>query len=261
MEIIGVELFMTIIILSGILQFLDSSMGMGYGTSLAPLLLIMGFTPLQVVPSLLLSQTAGGIFAGFFHHEFGNVTFGLFPISHDTKVVGVITATGILATVFSVILAISLPAFYIKLYVGILVIIMGILAFVTIKRTFSFSWARLGGFAALAGFNKGIGGGGYGPILMVGQIISGLKVKQAVGIITMSEGLVSIVAIIAYFIFTLDLAGGIDFLLLPSLVIGSSIGSIASPYVVSKIPEKPMKFLIPTYSIAIGLMMLIKIIW
>ncbi|HEQ79232.1 MAG TPA: sulfite exporter TauE/SafE family protein, partial [Euryarchaeota archaeon] len=130
MEILGVELFITIILISGFFEFLDSSMGMGYGTSLAPILLLMGFTPLQVVPAMLLTQTVGGSFAGFFHHEFGNVNFSLSPISKDTKVMFFIASMGVLATVVSVTIAVNLPANIVMGYVAFLVILMGVLALI-----------------------------------------------------------------------------------------------------------------------------------
>ena len=33
-------------------EYLDSGLGMGYGTALAPILILMGFNPLQVVPAV-----------------------------------------------------------------------------------------------------------------------------------------------------------------------------------------------------------------
>ena len=47
-----------------ICEYLNASLGMGYGTTLAPLLLLLGFQPLQVVPAVLLGQLAGGFFGG-----------------------------------------------------------------------------------------------------------------------------------------------------------------------------------------------------
>ena len=44
-------------------EFLDSSLGMGYGTILSPFLIIAGFDPLLVVPSTLISQALAGLSA------------------------------------------------------------------------------------------------------------------------------------------------------------------------------------------------------
>ena len=62
--------------LAFICEFFDSTLGMGYGTTLAPLLLLMGYEPLQVVPALLFSEFVTGITAAHFHHNTGNVDFG-----------------------------------------------------------------------------------------------------------------------------------------------------------------------------------------
>jgi len=52
-------------------EYVDSSLGMGYGTILTPVLLLMGFKPLEVVPAVLLSEFATGLLAGFTHHKLG----------------------------------------------------------------------------------------------------------------------------------------------------------------------------------------------
>jgi len=47
-----------------------------YGTALAPLLLLLGFTPIQIVPTVLLSEFVTGVSAGIAHHSLGNVDLG-----------------------------------------------------------------------------------------------------------------------------------------------------------------------------------------
>lgn len=41
-------------------EYIDASIGMGYGTALTPQLLIIGLSPLEVVPAVLLGQLAVG---------------------------------------------------------------------------------------------------------------------------------------------------------------------------------------------------------
>ena len=50
----------------------------------------------------------------------------------------------------------------------------------------------------IASFNKGMSGGGYGPIVTVGQILSGVEGKSAVGITSLAEGLTCLVGVITY---------------------------------------------------------------
>ncbi|RLB39769.1 MAG: sulfite exporter TauE/SafE family protein, partial [Deltaproteobacteria bacterium] len=46
------------------------------------------------------------------------------------------------------------------------------------------------------GFNKGVGGGGYGPVVTVGGILSGVPVKSMLAVTAVSEGTVCVFSII-----------------------------------------------------------------
>ena len=64
-----------VILLCFACELLDSSLGMGYGTTLTPVLLACGFQPLQLVPSVLFSEFLSGFASSYFHHDAGNVDF------------------------------------------------------------------------------------------------------------------------------------------------------------------------------------------
>ena len=49
-------LFITITVIAFFCEMVDSTLGMGYGTTLTPLLLVMGFEPLEIVPAVLFSE-------------------------------------------------------------------------------------------------------------------------------------------------------------------------------------------------------------
>ena len=115
------------------------------------------------------------------------------------------------------------------------------------------------GFSVLAGFNKGIGGGGYGPVITLGQIFSGIYEKSATAIVSFAESLVSIVGILTFFL--ISFAGvDVDLVLLPSLFTGGFIAALLAPYLVRVFPNKIWKYVIPIYAIGIGLFSLLKII-
>ena len=72
------ELGIGIVVLAFFAEYIDSTLGMGYGTTLTPLLMLLfGFGPLQIVPAVLFSELVTGLLAGFTHHSMGNVE--LFP--------------------------------------------------------------------------------------------------------------------------------------------------------------------------------------
>jgi len=201
-------------------EYVDSSLGMGYGTTLAPVLLLFGFAPLEVVPALLVSQLLAGLLSGFVHHTMGNVDlkprtlrpsvivqrirqFGAREglrrgLPRGLQVALVITAASVVGTVAAVFLAVNLPERVLRIYVAALVLAIGIVILATIKVHLAFSWKRITALGMLAAFNKGISGGGYGPLVTGGQVLSGVPVRETVGITAVAEAFTCAVGIAAY---------------------------------------------------------------
>ena len=231
-----IHLSIAIIVLAFVCEYIDSSLGMGYGTTLTPLLLIMGYNPLQVVPCVLLSELITGLSAAFFHHKFKNSNFKFGGI--DFKIAMVMAGCSVLGTLVAVYVALNLPKFYIKLYIGLLVFSMGVLILVTLNRKYKFSWGKIASLGLLAAFNKGISGGGYGPIVTSGQILTGVKSKNAIGITSLAEGLTCLVGVVIYFIYTNHT---IEWDLAPSLVLGAFLSVPVAAYTVKKFGSSPKK--------------------
>jgi uncharacterized membrane protein YfcA len=248
------ELLFFIIILAFLCEFIDSSLGMGYGTTLTPLLLIMGYNPLQIVPALLLSELISGLTAAFFHHKFKNVNFNFGTA--DFKIASVMAGCSIFGTLVAVFVALNLPAFYVKLYIGILVLGMGVLILMTLKRKFRFTWKKITSLGLLASFNKGISGGGYGPIVTSGQILAGVKSKNAIGITSLAEGLTCFVGVITYLIFTNHT---IEWGLAPSLVLGAILSVPIAVYTVKKFKSGHLKLIVGIATLILGLFTLGKL--
>jgi len=251
-----IEFSALIMFMAFVCEYVDSSLGMGYGTTLTPILLLMGYSPLQIVPAILLSELVTGITAGFFHHQFKNVNFKIG--GRDLKSALVIAACSIFGTLTAVILATNLPAFYIKLYIGILIFSMGILILATLKKTYGFSWKKIISLGLIAAFNKGISGGGYGPVVTSGQILSGVKSKSAIGITSLAEGLTCFVGVVTYLIFS---DHQIQWNLAPSLVIGALLSVPLAAYTVKSFKGNYLKLIIGIVSLLLGLLTLGKIIF
>ena len=49
---LSIGLGISIFLAAFIAEYFDSSLGMGYGTTLTPVLLFMGYTPMQIVPAV-----------------------------------------------------------------------------------------------------------------------------------------------------------------------------------------------------------------
>jgi len=244
---------------------MDSAAGMGFGTGLAPLLLLMGYNSLQVVPALLISEAITGVMDAVFDHEFENVQFSFRPLNETTKITLYIALFGCIATFASVFLthfAIKFPEILIKTYVAILVLFMGVFGVLRIKikniKAYSYKPKMLFAFSAIAGFNKGIGGGGYGPVVTLGQIFSGIYEKSATAIVSFAEGLVSITGILVFFLISY-LGVNVDLSILPSIFTGGFFAAILAPYLVRVLPNKVWKYTIPIYAIGIGIYLILKL--
>lgn len=187
-------MFLFLFALAFVMELIDSSLGMGYGTVLSPILIIMGFNPLVAIPALLLSQAFGGLTASIFHHKYDNANFS--KKSKDLKIVGLISLCGIFATVLSAIIALNLPKMYIKTYIGVLVLVMGVILLA--NKKFRFSWKRMFAIGIISAFNKGLSGGGFGPVVTSGQIIAGQENKNAIGSTTLAEAPICIIGFFTY---------------------------------------------------------------
>lgn len=264
---INLSIALIIIFIAFISEYVDSSLGMGYGTILTPvLLLLFGFTPLQIVPSILLSELFSGLLAGILHNKVGNVNFSpkeinlknIFKIKlpKHLKIALIIALCSIIGTVSSVFIALSLSKFYLKLYIGILIFSMGLYIIIARKKEYIFSWKKIIGLGILASFNKGISGGGYGPIITSGQLLSGIEGKNAIGITSLAEGLTCLVGIIMYFL----LKPSIDLTIAPFLIIGALLSIPFSVYTVKQISTKNMKIIIGIVTLLLGLFTLLKVL-
>ena len=234
-------------------EYIDSTLGMGYGTTLTPILLIFGFEPLQVVPCILLSELITGIMAGFFHHEFGNVNFS--RGSNHTKVVLALATCSIVGSLLAVSVAIRLPSWALKTYISLLVLSMGCVILMTLNKYYLFSWKKIFILGSVAAFNKGMSGGGYGPVVTGGQLLSGINGNNAVGITSLAEGLTCIVGLAAYVI----AGGGINWALAGPLALGGICSIPMSAWSVSRIQTHKMKLYIGVATLILGVFTLLKL--
>ncbi len=235
--------------------FMDSAAGMGFGTAVTPLLLVMGYGSLEIIPAIMIQQAFAGLSTAYIHKELGNISWRLKPPSESVKLALILFLSGCLAAVVSitsVYFLLPVKEVWIKLYVGFLLAFMGIISFFTLNRTKAYRPKKLFAFGALAGFNKGIGGGGYGPVVTLGGMLSGVPPKSMTAITALAEGMVCIASVINWEILRRK-GTAVDYLLLPSMILGSGVSIIAAPYVVRILPGKTLKKIIPAYCLIICL--------
>ncbi|MDP8254359.1 MAG: sulfite exporter TauE/SafE family protein [Candidatus Alcyoniella australis] len=236
--------------LAFVCEFVDSSLGGGYGTILTPVLLLMGYEPMQIVPAVLLSEFVTGLTAAFFHHSENNVN--LHPRSPDAKVAFVLSLFAVVGTLAAVMLAVKLSPHMLKLIIGSIVLLMGIVILANLGRKPKLSWGRIMVLGTVASFNKGLSGGGYGPLVMGGQVLSGVGVKNAVGITSFSEGVTCLLGVGLYIVFK----DSIDWTLAPWLMAGAVLSIPLAATTLKRLPENVVKVSIAVFVCVLGIITL-----
>jgi hypothetical protein len=265
------------VVLAFLCEYMDATLGMGYGTTLTPVLMLFGFSPLQIVPAVLLSELITGIMAGIFHHRAGNVnlkpeTTNFALIANQLKALGYVESfkrgtplhlkvalllaiCSVVGTVFAVFVAVTIPKFWLKMYIGVLVLSMGVIILVCLKSEFSFSWKKITSLGLIASFNKGMSGGGYGPVVTGGQILAGVDGKSAVGITSLAEGLTCLVGVISFVLISND---HIDWRLAPIIITGAIFSVPLSANTVKKLNAGHLKLAIGILTITLGCFTILK---
>ena len=233
-------------------EFVDSSLGMGYGTMLTPILMLLGYEPFQIVPAVLVSECFTGITGAFCHHNQKNAYFS--RSSMDTKVALVLMIFTITSTVAAVWIASLVPQSIVKIWISVIVIGMGVFLIATWRRKPRFSWFKVCGIGALASFNKGVSGGGFGPLVMGGQMLSGIGVKNAVGVTSLAEGVTCIVGVIMYLLVWKNAAWG----LAPWITGGALVAVPLAAMTLHHLPERAAKILAAVVILALGTATLLK---
>lgn len=227
-------------------ELLDSSVGMGYGTTLTPVLLTFGYEPLQLVPTVLLSELLSGLAASFFHSRAGNVDFS--RDSPHRRVAWVLSLASLLGVALGVYLALQVSGQTLKLIIGFVILLAGVYIWIRIQHPLPYRRWRLILLAGVASFNKAISGGGYGPLMTSGQILSGVESKAAVAITSLAEAFTCFAAVLLFL--------GKGKLLTPELLIPVVTGALLSVPVSARlvrgIPENRLKVLVASLTILLG---------
>jgi len=234
-----------IFVLALVCEFVDSHLGGGYGTILTPLFLALGYPPLLIVCSILFSEIITGILGGILYHSFKEV---------DLKSAGLLGVTAGIGSILGAFLGLQIPKFFLSFYIGILIIILGILMVKNVRT--NYKRKKAGIIGGIIGFNKALTGGGFGPVAVAGLSLSGMKSKMSVGTTLLAEGITCIIALTLYYVL-----GGIslDLPFLIPLVIGAIIGAILGSRRTKKVKLKNHRRNVGIFIFFLGIATLIKL--
>ena len=243
------SIIVTILALAFICEFIDSALGMGYGTLLAPGLLILGFDAGEIIPAVLLSQAISGASAAAFHRNQENLKF------EDRKrmLMGsihlvILSAVAITATVS---VSFLIPSPFRELYIAFLVIALGILLLAARRR--EGTMRSLAAFGAFGVINKALTGAGLGPVFTTGQILCGRAPRNAIAFTTLVEVPVCLLAFGAYWF----LDGYTDLNLAMLLALGGLMASPFGPAVTRKLTRDTGRVVVGVLSVFIGIVTLV----
>lgn len=216
-------------------EYVDSSLGMGYGTTLTPLLLLAAFEPLDIVPCVLLSEFVTGLTAGLMHHRDGNVDLLRDRKARSTAILlSLLSAVG---TIAAVAFALRASNFWLTAMIATIILSVGVTTLATVRRQLCYRRGHIVALGAVAAFNKGLSGGGYGPLVTAGQVVSGMSPKQAVAVTSLAESLTCLVGLLAYVL----LHGHVDWTLAAPLTAGAMLSVPMATLTVRKLPETVMR--------------------
>ncbi len=273
-------------ILAMICEYINSSMGGGYGTIIVPLLLIIAtynLTPIKLDPAIivfyvLITETVTGFFAAGLHNVVGNAKFyeknhhtpsernvnsstdnkskkfTFLPLTADMKSVLVLSFCGFIGAIISVVVALSFNEKIVKTYIGVIVSCVGL--FVLFKITWKFKWWKVWFVGGLAAFNKGVSGGGYGPLVTSGQLITDRNPRGAIAVTAFSEGVVSLTALITYIIGGMRIG---DWWLILTLFLGAIFSVPFSVLTVKKLNVCKLRPLVGLFTVFLGVFTLIQV--
>ena len=250
-------------------QFIDGTMGMGYGVFSTSWLIAAGLYPAIASASVHTAEIFTTLFSGGFHFWFGNVKKEwLLPL----------IIPGIVGGIAGAYFLTSIPGDVVKPFIAGLLLLLGIIVLyrfirrkvpITVSEAdppsgnsssrSASSPARLPSLGFIAAFVDAVGGGGWGPIATPGLILSeNTEPRKVVGTVNLAEFFITI-AISATFIVTLgwesfrwDLVG--------ALLIGGVIAAPIAAYLCRKLPTKALGILIGLLLISLNLRTLLVIL-
>lgn len=252
---LGAGVLVSLFLAAMVCEYIDSALGMGYGTTLTPLLLVAGFEPQQVVPCILFSEFLTGFGAALMHHRDGNM-----DLIRDRRTLGtaaLLSSLSVFGAAVAVTLAVQVPQIWVKTIIAVVILSVGLLTLATIGRRLRFRPGHIVMLGAVAAFNKGISGGGYGPLVTAGQVVSGMPSKSAVGITSLAESLTCLAGLVGY----LMVHGRIEWALTLPLTLGAVFSVPVATLTVRTLSEKAMRTGVGLFSCGLGLLMVVKLIW
>jgi uncharacterized protein len=235
-------------------QFVNGSLGMGFGVTSNTVLLTYGIAPAVASASIQMANIGTGLVSGAAHHRFGNVSW---PLVFKLGVPGAVGAF-VGATVLS-----SLSGDGIVPVVAVVLIGLGSVVLVRSargevgRRTAStrtdggLSGRVTGSLGLVGGFMNAIGGGGWGPVTTPALLGSGkVETRYVIGSVSAAEVLVTMSATVGFLI---GLSGAVDVRLVLAMMAGGAVSAPFAAYLVGRLDPARLGIRVGTFLIVLNL--------
>lgn len=236
-------------------QYIDGSLGMGYGVSLASFLLMIGYLPAIASASIHLAEIFVTAASAVSHMKFGNTRKDIILPMLIPGCIG-----GALGAYFVA----SIPGHLTKPWMAKVLLLLGVVIifrFLKTKRKFEdrpISKIFLVTLAGIAAFCDASIGGGWGPIATPAIILTNKsEPRKAVGSVDTSEFIITLV-ISTVFMITLGLEA-YNWTMVAALAIGGIIAAPLAAWTAKRMPARLFGILIGIVLILINLKTIIKI--
>jgi len=244
---VSIFILLALFLLSFFSGIIDLSLGMGYGFTVTPIMLLLGFYADEAVPIVLFTSAIGGLASSFFNRHYKNVDFSL--RSRATKIALFMGISGVIGAMLGVRVSFNLSQLVLNLYIGFIVILSGILALISYRLSTTFSWIKILFITLFGSLNKGLTGSGLGPIITTGTMLTGIDEKSAVSIQSLSEALISFMA----FLYYISIEKVIDYPVLTIMSLGAVLASPFAALIIRRLDRKTMRLSIGVLAVVIGL--------
>ncbi|MFO7837703.1 MAG: sulfite exporter TauE/SafE family protein [Candidatus Thorarchaeota archaeon] len=243
-----------LIIVAFLSEYIAATLGMGYGTTLTPILVVWGYDPVVLVPVVLFSQIFAGLVSASFHQKYHNMD--LTDDRRQQQSLGIFVLTGFAGVTVSTFTNIVLPPIFVKTYIALSVLMVGLLTLSNGNRCIDYSVGKIAGMGILAGFNKGISGGGYGPITTSGQMLCDIPPRAALAITALVEGIICVAGFFLYYLFV----GVPNMFLIIGITAGALLASPFSALTTSKLEQGVVKKVVGVSIVMVGFFTLIWVL-
>lgn len=233
-------------------ELIDSGLGMGYGTILTPTLLMLGYQPQDIVPTILFSELLSGFAASFFHHEIENVDLGL--RGKDLGPAAILAAGSVAGVSAGVFFSVNIPKEVLRIAIGCIILVSGLFVILVSRRVIGYKKWKMLALAGVASFNKAVSGGGYGPLVTSGQILTGVQGRAAVGITSFAEAFTCLFAVILF----LSQGGFINLHVFIPMCTGALLSVPCSVVAINKANEEHLKLVVGVLTMSMGALTIYK---